>query len=276
MPWRLHLQKPKGQPGPRYRKLTDLAGQMIREFVPPAGLKVRVLFDAFYLSPVVVRACEARGFSFFSVASKNRRFTPEATHSRSSSRSARGGSIADLAPGWLRHHGRNVRMKRSRGIARLRIASRDGHLSRIGPVRMVLSKRPGERGRISVAIVTNDRSLEARAIVSRYERRWNIEVLFKELEVDLGLSDYQMLSEEGILKHLHLCCLAHLMLTHHAMEGAGAQARKANQEVHLPTMQQRLESLRRDLRREQIRRWFRPGAKLEHVRQKIDQYLRAA
>ena len=37
LPWRLHLQKPKGQPGPRYRKLTDLTAAMIPEFVPPAG-----------------------------------------------------------------------------------------------------------------------------------------------------------------------------------------------------------------------------------------------
>jgi hypothetical protein len=74
LPWRLHLQKPKGQPGPRYRKLTDLAARMIRAFAPPAGLKVRVLFDAFYLSPLVTRACESKGFSYFSVAAKNRSF----------------------------------------------------------------------------------------------------------------------------------------------------------------------------------------------------------
>lgn len=267
LPWRLHLQKPKGQPGPRYRKLTDLAAQLIREFQPPKGVNVRVLFDAYDLSPTVVRACEAQGFTYFSVASKNRRFIPDG---------ARGRSIADLASGWLRHHGRNVRMKRSRGVARLRIAGVDGRLSRIGRVRRGLSQRPGERRRIPVAIVTNQIGLDARSIVSGYERRWNIEVLFKELEVDLGLGDYQMLSEEGILKPLHLCCLAHLMLTHHAMKGVGAQARKANHEVHLPTMQQRLESLRADLRREQIRRGFRPGAKLEHGREKIDHYLRAA
>ena len=74
MPLRLHLWKPKGQSGPRYRKLTDLAAAMIREFEIPAELKVRVLFDAFYLSPVVVRACEKRGFAWFSVAAKNRCF----------------------------------------------------------------------------------------------------------------------------------------------------------------------------------------------------------
>lgn len=37
---------------PRYRKLTDMAARMIRDFAAPvAGVKVRVLFDAFYLCP---------------------------------------------------------------------------------------------------------------------------------------------------------------------------------------------------------------------------------
>ena len=76
LPWRLHLQKPKGQSGPRYCKLTDLAAQMIRAFAPPQGVKVRVLFDAFYLCPTVTHACEKRGFSYFSVAAKNRRLSP--------------------------------------------------------------------------------------------------------------------------------------------------------------------------------------------------------
>jgi SRSO17 transposase len=269
LPWRLHLQKPKGQPGPRYRKLTDLAAQMVREFVPPAGLKVRVLFDAFYLCPAVTRACESKGVSYFSVAAKNRSFRADGVEGR-------GRKIGLLAPGLIRHRGKNVRMKRSRGVATLRITGVDGHLSRIGRVRMVLSKRPGERWRTTVAIVTNERRLRDREIVSIYELRWNIEVLFKELEVDLGLGDYQVLSEDGILKHLHLCCLAHLALTHHALGGVGAQAKTANQAIRLPTMNQRLENLRSDIRREQIRRLFRSGAAHRRVRQKVEQYLQAA
>jgi SRSO17 transposase len=271
LPWRLHLQKPKGQPGPpRYRKLTDLAAQVVREFAAPvAGMKVRVLFDAFYLCPQVVRACEGKGFSYFSVAAKNRSF-------RADGAKGRGRKIGLLAPGLIRHRGRNVRMKRSRGTAKLRVVATDGRLSRIGRVRMVLSKRPGERWKTTVAIVTNETGLSARAVVSVYELRWNIEVLFKELEVDLGLGDYQVLSEDGILKHLRLCCLAHLALTHHSLEAVGAQAKTANETVRLPTMNQRLENLRGEIRREQIRRLFRQGGSHERMRQKVERYLRAA
>jgi len=118
LPWRAELWKPKGHPGPRYRKLTDMAAAMVRDFAPPDGVKVRVLFDAFYLCPAVTKACEAKGFTFFSVAARNRTFTTGNGRRR---------SIARLMPGLIRHKGRGVRMRRSRGrAATMRIASADG------------------------------------------------------------------------------------------------------------------------------------------------------
>lgn len=269
MPLRLHLWKPKGQSGPRYRKLTDLAAEMVREFEAPAGVKVRVLFDAFYLSPVVVKACEKRGFSWFSVASKNRNFRRQGTKGK-------GKNIADLAPGLIKHHGRFVHMKRCRGKAKLKIASVDGYLSRIGQVRMVVSKRPHETWKSTIAIVTNCLGMDARAIVAAYERRWNIEVMFKDLEQSLGLSDYQMLHERAIVNHLHLACLAHLMLTHHALNCVGEKAIASNKEVRLPPVEQRIEYLRKAHRDERIRKFFRKGSLHARYRKKLDIILQAA
>jgi SRSO17 transposase len=277
IPVRLHLQKPKGQPGPRYRKLTDLAAEMVREFPVPRGLKVRVLFDAFYLCPQVVRACRGRGFAWFSVAAKNRSFR------RDGEKGGRGRKIADLAVGLLKHRGRFVRMPRSRGTARLKVAAVDGHLSRIGHVRMVVSKRPHEAGRSTVAIVTNATGVDARAVVAIYERRWDIEVLFKDLEQSLGLGDYQMLHERAIVNHLHLACLAHLLLTHHALDRAGSasrrvgeQAKKANTEVRLPSVERRIADLRQAARDERIRKLFAKGALHARYRKRLDTILLAA
>ena len=84
---------------------------MIKAFVPPAGVKVRVLFDAFYLCPAVAKACETRGFTFFSVARRNRYFTMTALTADPRPRQ----EIASLMPGLIRHRGKNVRMKRARG-----------------------------------------------------------------------------------------------------------------------------------------------------------------
>jgi len=267
-PWRIDLWKPKGHAGPpRYRKLTDMAGAMIRDFAAPDGVKVRVLFDAFYLCPSVTNACVSKGFTFFSVAQRGRNFTTPNGKRR---------KIARLMPGLIRHRGRTARMRRARGRhATLRIAAADGHLSRIGRVRMVISKRPRGPWKKCIAVVTNETGLRPRQIIAVYETRWLIEVLFKELHQDLGLGDYQVLHRDAILRHLHLCCLAHLLLTHRCLQRAGEKAIQPNQQVELPPMNQRLAALRAEVARDRIRGLLR-GDKHERLRQKLYDHLLAA
>jgi hypothetical protein len=245
-----------------------MAAAMVRDFAPPAeAVKVRVLFDAFYLCPQMARTCEARGFTFFSVAARNRNFTT------GQGRRRRRRQIATLMPGLIRHRGKGVRMKRSRGrVAALRIACRDGRLSRIGPVRMVVSKRPHGPWKKCIAIVSNETGLRPRQIVEIYERRWLIEVLFKELLQDLGLGDYQMLQKDGIVNHLHACCLAHQMLTHRSLEGLGEKATEANRQVEMPPMSTRLRTLRQEIVDDQIHRLVK-GEQHANLRKKLRLYL---
>jgi hypothetical protein len=74
LPWRFLLWEPKvkGQP---HVKVTIMAAQLIHDFPTLQGVTVKVLFDAYYLNATVIQACQERGFHWFSVASKNRRFT---------------------------------------------------------------------------------------------------------------------------------------------------------------------------------------------------------
>lgn len=265
LPWRIVLWKPKRDSGVEFRKITQIGADLVAKFDLPWSLKVRVLFDAYYLCPPVTNACENKGFDWLSVASRNRTFCRDG---------GRRAKLGQLAPGWLRHMSRMVRMPRSRGSITQRIASVDGVLSHIGRVRLVAAKRPRDRWGNMVVFATN-RKWDARKIVSIYERRWDIEVMFKHLRTDLGLGDYQMLDEQGIVRHLHLCALAHLLLTHHAMEGVGAQARKATDKVALPTMSIRQESLRTVIRREQVKRLV-GGSEHRRLRKKLEPYLMAA
>jgi len=265
LPWRIELWKPRRDAKRDYRKTTDIATAIITTFELPWPLKVRVLFDAFYLCPQVTKACRNKGFVWFSVAARNRTFARDR---------GRRAKLGALAPGWLRHGARSVRMPRARGHVKMRIASVDGHLSRIGRVRLVTSKRPRDPWRNLVIFATNAK-MDARQIVMVYEHRWDIEVMFKELRSDLGLGDYQMLDERAIVRHLHLCALAHLLLTRHAMERMAAQARKANEEVALPPMSIRRESLRTTIRRDQIRRLV-GGREHQTLRSKLEPYLMAA
>jgi SRSO17 transposase len=74
LPWALRVWQPKKVAGAEYRKLTELAAEMISRFEPPRGVRVRVLFDAAYLCPHVTYACKERGFTWYSIAARNRRF----------------------------------------------------------------------------------------------------------------------------------------------------------------------------------------------------------
>ena len=117
MPWKVDLWIPKAQSHGRYRKINQIAAEIINELVVPKGLKVRVLFDAFYLATNVVRACESRGFTWFSVASKNRKLVRKI---------AKRAPIKEFAPGVLKHKSRRVRLRRVRCWRWMRIAKVDG------------------------------------------------------------------------------------------------------------------------------------------------------
>ena len=248
MPWKIDLWIPQKQSQRTYRKINQIAAEMINAFRPPKGLQVRVLFDAFYLAPNVVRACGSRGFRWFSVASKNRKLIRQHCRTR---------TIKEFAPGVLKHKSRRVRLPRARCWRWMRIAKVDGVLGRVGQVRMVLSKRPRDPWKKTLAVVTNETGLDARQIMMIFEKRWNIEVLFKELRNSLGLCDYQVLSRNAIERHLHLSCMAHLTLTHHGLKSVGAQAKEPDKEVTLPQLNERLEDLRASIRSDQAKRLLR-------------------
>jgi hypothetical protein len=163
MPWRIVLWRPKAVAGTGYLKLTELAAQMVREMPSFGRLRVRVLFDCFYLCPLMVQTCESRRFTWFSVAQRGRRFTR--------TRGLRK-AIGELAPGWIRHEGQRVRQRRARRWANLRVAKVQGHLSRIGHVALVASKRVGDPFKNLVVFATSEHRLAAKTIVSIYEQRW--------------------------------------------------------------------------------------------------------
>jgi len=56
-----------------FQTTTELAAQLIRKGKPPAGVKVLVLLDAYYLWRRVVQACGDQRFHFVSTLKRHRR-----------------------------------------------------------------------------------------------------------------------------------------------------------------------------------------------------------
>jgi len=220
-----------------FRKLTELAAEAIRQASIPEHFHVTVLFDAFYLCPRVVHACRQRHWHFISVGKSNRRFTV--------------GSL----PHQLGRYGRNLLRRRVpccaiQGLRKrrtYRLTARIGHLSKIGTVKVVFSRRHGERN--LVALVTDQLGTSARSIVAAYLKRWAIELLIKDEKQHLGLGDYRMRRYQAVVRHLHLVDIAYACLTHVGLTAARAQGQQTQtkKELRLEPIRQLKERMHRML-----------------------------
>jgi SRSO17 transposase len=236
-----HRATQRGAAPMPYRKTTELAADMLATLVLPSAGRVIVLFDSFYLCPVVLRACEARKFAWVSVAKKNRNFFPDGRP-----RDRR--KLGSYGRNVLRRQGRNVRVQ---GKAH-RLAERVGRLSRAGEVKLVFSRRGHEKA--WVVLATNQRQWSAKTIVAHYLQRWGIEVLFKMSKQHLGLGDYQVLRYRAVENHLHLVLIAYLLLTHRALQTPDAKAKlkDSNSVLRLPSIPKLQQDLRTTLWQEAL------------------------
>lgn len=214
-----------------FRKLTELAADAIREVGLPAGVKAITLFDSYYLCPKVIKACADQGFRYVGVAKKNRNFTPD-------------GRWWDKRK--LKSYGANVlkRTSRPRTVRgkRYHLAERVGNLSKAGRVKLVFSRRPGEKRWIALA--TNETRWSVQTVLGHYLCRWGIEVFFKMSKQHLGLGDYQLLRYRGIVRYLCLVLIASLLLTHLGIQRLGAKAKTTTTLLQLPSLAQLQQVLR--------------------------------
>ena len=226
-------QLPPGETRVRFRKLTELAADMVHGVTLPSQGKVVVLFDSYYLCPVVTRACEERRFHYAGVAKKNRNFFPDG-RPRDKRKLGRYGANV------LHRDGRTLKVNGKKH----RLAERVGHMSKAGRIKLVFSRRPHESSWIAIA--TNALCWGAKTVLSHYLIRWGIEVLFKTSKQYLGLGDYQLLRYRAVERYLHLVLIAHLLLTHLALYEPDVQAaiEKRSSSLRLPSVPQLQQRLR--------------------------------
>lgn len=202
-----------------FRKTTEMAAQLIRECQAPAGLKVVVLFDAYYLCHTVVKACREKGFHFASTLKSNR-------------------SLFKL--GWKLKAGRyGQNLFRRRRTETLVITKPHGpvryrfvdagwlEVSTLGSLHVVFSRK-GTAKKI-LGLVTDDPELSAADVIRTYDKRWTIEQWVKDLKQLLGLGQYQNRPYGAAVIHLHLVCFAYALLTHLRIERTGAQGQRTRE-----------------------------------------------
>jgi SRSO17 transposase len=202
-----------------FRKLTELAGQAIKDAALPEHFKVTVLFDAFYLCPNVVNACKERKWHYIGVGKSNRDFTTGSVKRK----------LAQYGRNVLKNSGIWCTITGLRKTKTYRLAERIGKLNKLGTVKIVFSRRKGERKHI--ALVTDNLSASMKTIVADYLKRWSIEMLIKDEKQHLGLGDYRVKRYRAVVRHLHLVDCAYACLTHLGLKTQRAQGQNKSKKV---------------------------------------------
>jgi len=214
---RLYIKKEDGSALKRpFKKTTQLAAELIKEFDPPEGVQVRVLFDSYYLCPVVVKACRKKGFHFVSTLKSNRNLFKNGRKLKTGS----------YGPRLLRR-GSKKTYNISKTKGRVKYTYVDAgwlDVSDLGKLHVIFSRKKGESK--VLGLVTDDPKLTAAQMIKHYDDRWSIEVFFKDGKQLLGLGQYQNVSYEAAVTHLHLVCLAYALLTHVAIMREGEKGKR--------------------------------------------------
>jgi DDE superfamily endonuclease len=199
-----------------FRKTTELAAQLIRECNAPAGVKVLVLFDAYYLCHAVVHACREQGFHFASTLKSNRSLF---THGWKLKAGRYGKNL------FRRHRTQTLVSVKPHGHAHYRYLNAGWlPVSSLGPLHVVFSRKG--QARKLLGLVTDEPQLSAAGLILAYERRWTIEPFVKDAKPLLGLGHYQNRPYRAAVIHLHLVCFASALLTHLRMMRHGAQGQR--------------------------------------------------
>ncbi|RLJ01168.1 MAG: hypothetical protein DRP11_04980 [Candidatus Aenigmatarchaeota archaeon] len=209
--------------GLEFQKMTQIAASFIRSFEPPQGLKVIVLFDSFYLCPVVLRAVREKGFHFISTLKDNRTVFLGASKSKVRTYKTKA---------FKKGKKRRFCLKKPNG-QKVQFSYKDMgsfYIRRLGRVRIVLSRKNSDRK--ILAIATDHPSLSAENIIRAYANRFQVEQFFKDAKQLLGLGQYQNRSYKARVTHPGLVLFAYALLTHLRLYKArGEKGKRKRREV---------------------------------------------
>jgi Transposase DDE domain len=227
--------------------------EMLQAFEPPRwARRVVVLGDAGFAANKNLAVIAEKGYYYVFAMARTRKFSD-------------GKHLSDLVRHLPKSRYRRVASYKPDGRRRdYWVFTRQAQLHNVGDVTLLLSKRRRNEGpKQTKIIVTNlppGKATTAGAILSCYARRWDIEVMFKELKGGLHLGRMQVTKDKArVERSVVLPVLAYLLLLR--LYGRSASSR---QEVSLFQLKHRFSA---DVWQEQWQRSEqRWGKKLDQLR----------
>lgn len=176
----------------------SIVKEILTELAPllPKGVPVYVLFDSWYASAKLIKLCRQQGWQVICALKQNRVFINKATKkSRQLHTHAHHTRNRDFKP---------IMVKSSDASTRYWVSQQRGYLNDIkDEVSIFISKRHPNDSRPEY-FMTTDLSLSPSEGLSRYGRRWAVEVDHLYLKVRLGLGDFRLRYYEGISRYFDL------------------------------------------------------------------------
>jgi len=194
-----------------YKKENILFQEIIRNFVPPHWAKtVIVIGDAAYGSKDNIKMIKNKNKK-----DKTRNWFYVFTIARTW-KTKNGRSIKNFVTYLPRNQYKRTWIPSLTGNRRkvFWVFGKNICLNHVGDVTVVLTKKGRNAGpRKTKIIVTNIPGVTPRQVISIYQRRWSIEIIFKELKSGLGMGEHQVSkNEERVEKSFGIAVAAYLFL----------------------------------------------------------------
>ena len=195
-----------------------LAIELVKEAIESKLPFETVLFDSWYLAPLLLEVLTEWGKKWISILKMNRNITTNNLR------------ILDEEGKPIRFEGTKIKVEDliplipasafksvEVGEETYYCFSKNVFIPSLGKVRLIISFDNADLQGTCAVLVTNHLSWNAKKIIETYLLRWPIETFYQEAKQQLGLNKYRMRSAEAIQKHwclvfvaysfLHLDCL---------------------------------------------------------------------
>src|SRR3972149_3631939 len=209
--------------GYAFNKKTAIASEILEMFEPDEKQcscgGVFVVADTYYASPLIMKLCRHRRYSFVSMLKTNRILN---VNNLPTGKAGKQMNVADYTKRYFK------RRKRNR-VIRLATKKYQVHSEKVvlksgGAVKIVCT-RSLSHCTVKTIFTTNN-ALPIESILTAYSRRWSIEVFFKMSKQYLGLRAYQNINLPAIQSAVRLSMISYNLLTHVFIEEKRVQGKK--------------------------------------------------
>lgn len=185
----------------RFESKNVMAAKMIKKLKLPRELGVELMFDSWYLNQKVTEAAEGRDWRWYSRCRRNRKVRWEETK-EGEKRAVRLDEYAATIE-WQKLDYKTKRKHRA-VVGHQRI----GELNKVGRVKLVVTSLKASGDEKIAFFCSNHTQVQLVQLVKKFERRWKIEVYFRESRAHLALEHWYFRDVASVVHHLCLSLVA--------------------------------------------------------------------